>query len=636
MSLWFVFLCVLCPLCVLGGCRPSGATSRPPLVAQVSGTFETAGLSAPVRIARDRWGVPHITAQSPDDLFFAQGFVQAEDRLFQMDLWRRSALGRLSEVLGPNFMERDTMTRRMQYRGDLDAEWASYGPDTRAIAAAFVRGINAWVALARERPPEAFVLAGWKPERWSPLDLLNRTDAFTSSGDAIEEIFRARLVAALGAGRVDALLPRDRSTSVPEGLDLTTISPVVADAVRRVGTAPFFVALASTVRPQAATRSDTRLTARVLDHPSPRYLVHLTAPGWNVIGATAPWLPGVAVGHNDRISWDLTAFDADAQDICVEKVNPSNPHQVEYDGQWVDTTIVKDSVRVRGRAEPLPFVRELTRHGVIVASDRGRNLAYAVRWSGFEPGAAAELGALALDRARSWSEFRDALARWKMPAATIEYADADGHAGFQTAALIPIRRPGRGALPAPGWTGACEWSGWRTLDELPHAFDARGAIAAAPPAVSTARRIWWLVRAHPDRAEALLQKLKAAGSAAGSLQAQQALVAEAADDTAREPFATPLVFAHPLGVTPAARQLFNIGPFAPSRDAGSPFVLTSSPADWDRTRAMNAPGQSESPESPHFSDLARLWADGERVPLLFSDAAVRAAAPTTLILMPAR
>lgn len=217
---------------------------------------------------------------------------------------------------------------------------------------------------------------------------------------------------------------------------------------------------------------------------------------------------------------------------------------MEYDGRWTDTTIVKDSIRVRGRAEPFPFVRELARHGVIVASDRGRNFAYAVRWSGFEPGAAAELGALALDRARSWPELRDALARWKMPATTIEYADA--------------------------------------------------------------------------------------------LKAQQALVAEAADETTQEPGATPLVFAHPLGVTPAARQLFNIGPFAPSRDAGSPFALTSSPADWDRTRAMNAPGQSESPESPHFSDLAELWADGERVPLLFSDAAVRAAAPTTLILMPVR
>src|SRR5436190_1044423 len=197
----FVLSCVS-TLVLAGGCRRSVAAPPPPLVPQVSGTMEFGGLSEAVRIVRDRWGIPHIYARNRDDLFFAQGFVQAQDRLFQMDLWRRSVQGRLSEVLGPNFAERDSSTRRMQYRGDPDAEWASYGADTRAIASAFVRGINAWVARARERPPEEFVVAGWRPEIWSPADLLNRTDAFVDSGDAIAEIARARL------------------------------SPVVADAVR--------------------------------------------------------------------------------------------------------------------------------------------------------------------------------------------------------------------------------------------------------------------------------------------------------------------------------------------------------------------------------------------------------------------
>src|SRR4029077_2213430 len=140
-----ILLCVLC----LAGCRREPA-KLPPLVPQVSGTLTLPGLAAPVRIVRDTWGVPHIYAASQGDLFFAQGFVQAQDRLFQMDLWRRSALGKLSEVLGPNFIERDAMTRRFQYRGDRVTEWASYGPDAKAIAEAFVRGINAWVALARE------------------------------------------------------------------------------------------------------------------------------------------------------------------------------------------------------------------------------------------------------------------------------------------------------------------------------------------------------------------------------------------------------------------------------------------------------------------------------------------------------
>ena len=140
------------------------------IVPPVSGSLEVEGLSAPVRIIRDRWGVPHIVASTMDDLFFAQGFVQAEDRLFQMDLWRRSGQGRLAEVLGANFVGRDAMTRRLQYRGNLDEEWASYGPDTRAIASAFVRGINAWVIIARERPSEEFLLAAHPSRPQVPSD----------------------------------------------------------------------------------------------------------------------------------------------------------------------------------------------------------------------------------------------------------------------------------------------------------------------------------------------------------------------------------------------------------------------------------------------------------------------------------
>lgn len=493
-------------------CRPAAAP--PPLVAQVSGSIEAA-VSAPVRIVRDRWGVPHIYAQNADDLFFAQGLVQAQDRLFQLDLWRRSALGRLAEVLGPNFAERDAMTRRMQYLGDLDAEWASYGADTKGIVSAFVRGINAWAAAARERPPEEFVLAGWKPELWSPLDILNRTDAFIASGDAIDEVAR------------------------------TQLSPVVADAIRRVGTRPFFAGFAAPSEGRA-------------DHPSLRYLVHLNAPGWNVIGATAPWRPGVSIGHNDRIAWDMTPAAVDTQDVYAEKIAPA------------DTTVFRDSLRIRGRNELFDFDREFTRHGVIVASDRDHDLVFTVRWSGTEPGSAAELGALALDRARSWPEFRQALARWKLPARRVVYEDVDGARGFQVAALAPIRR-------------GIEWVGWRTLDELPHALN---------PAVPGDA-----VHVPADRAA--------------------------------------VVFAHPLAITDAARRRFLIGPLAPQGDPRR-FRVAFDPGAWDRSRAMNAPGQSGSPESPHFSDLAKLWASGGEVTLVFSDAVVQANTESTLTLVPIR
>src|SRR5262245_24086970 len=202
-------------VCLLAQAACTKTTPRPaPLTPITSGTLTVSGLSAPVRVVRDRWGIPHIYAQTTDDLFVAQGFVQAEDRLFQMDLWRRASIGRLAEVMGPNFAQRDAMTRRMQYRGDMRAEWSSYAPDARAIASAFVRGVNAWVARAHDNLPEEFALAGFPPSFWSVDDLLNRTDAFLSSGDAIDEARRSGL------------------------------SDVVADAVRLVGPAPFFVTLA--------------------------------------------------------------------------------------------------------------------------------------------------------------------------------------------------------------------------------------------------------------------------------------------------------------------------------------------------------------------------------------------------------
>src|SRR5262245_54019621 len=483
------------------GCSRPAPTRHVAALPQVSGMLAVDGLARPVRVVRDRWGVPHIYVENEADLFFAQGFVQAQDRLFQIDLWRRSVKGRLSEVLGPNFAERDAMTRRMQFHGDMAAEWASYGVDVKPIAEAFVRGVNAWVAMARRDLPEEFVLAGWVPELWRPEDLLNRTDAFLQSGDADLEAFRARLIAAVGAFRANEILPSPQPYAVrgiPSTVDLDGLGEVVGNAIRRVGTSPFFLGLASPVVPAGSagsnawavpgSRSSTGapLVAndphRALAHPSLRYLVHLNAPGWNVAGAVSPWLPGVAIGHNDRVAWGLAAFPADTQDVFIERMNPANPHQVESRSGFVDTLIVKDPILIRGRAKAFDFEREYTPRGVVIASDRARHLAFTVRWAGMEPGAGGELGALAVDRARSAADLRAALKTWKMPVVEVVYADADGQVGRQVAGLVPIRQSWDGAMPAPGWTGTFEWRGWRTLDDLPHSavrdVDQRVPIAA--------------------------------------------------------------------------------------------------------------------------------------------------------------
>ena len=529
----FLRVCVpaFLPLFLLSSCGRS-APRKPlaPHAPQTSGTVQLAGLQASVAVVRDASGIPHITASNTDDLFFAQGFVQAQDRLFQMDLWKRSVQGRLSEVLGANFIQRDSMTRRVQFRGDLDREWSSYGPDTRRIAVAFTNGINAWVRIARQDLPEEFALAGWAPEFWRPEDLLNRTDAFLASRNALDELFRARLVAALGAPRVDQLLPLPdgERTAIDPNVDLSAITYVVPDAVRRVGTPPFFLTLQGRVseEPRPGTRaaqvaspgsSPGTFTRRAAERdappttapagaaappraaferrlssggvawaigaaksatgapmlavssfgrfeiPSVRYLVHLSAPGWNVAGATSPWLPGVAIGHNDRIAWAMTTAAVDTQDIFVERVNPADTHQTERDGHWVDMAVDHERVDVKGRATPVEFDRLYTANGVVVAQDKERSLVYTLRWSGTEPGGAAELGALAVGRATSWPEFRAALAHWKMPVADFVYADVDGHVARQRAGLAPIRPAGWGNLPARGWSSDRTWRGFVDL-----------------------------------------------------------------------------------------------------------------------------------------------------------------------------
>jgi penicillin amidase len=351
------------------------------------------GLTAPVRVVRDRAGVPHIYASNTADLFVAQGFVQAQDRLFQIDLWRRSAQGRLSEILGANFIDRDAMTRRIQYRRDTDAEWASYGPDAHAIAEAFVRGINAWVSIARTQVPQEFVDARWPPAYWQAEDLLNRTDAFLDSTGALDAI---------------------RARRLPDA---------VADAVRLVGTAPFLAGIArddTLTHPRTATRVEAgagRLTASespaMLSAPAARYLVHLVAPGWNVIGATAPWLPGVAVGHNDRVAWAMEPIAIDTQAIVIEPDAAVTVHD-------------PDLLHIKGRAQMLPFTRDATSDGIVVASDHERQRVFVLTWAGFEPGTAAGLGALAIDRAGDAASLRDAARSWKMPARRIVYSDADG------------------------------------------------------------------------------------------------------------------------------------------------------------------------------------------------------------------
>jgi penicillin amidase len=308
----------------------------------VSGTIKTPGLEHPVNILRDRWGVAHIYAQNQHDLFFAQGFVAAQDRLFQMELWKRSGQGRLAEILGPSALPRDINARLLSYRGDMKAEYESYSPDTQSILEAFTSGINAYIAtrVAPAGPglPLEFQLAGFKPEPWKPTDCLNRMAAFSMTGNAFAEVEHAEVLQAVGVDAASLQFDFDPQVKLDpargsdfSGLSEKLLHNLIGSDTRiefprhpPEGSNNWTVSGKLTTTGKPILANDPH---RVIAEPSLRYMVHLVAPGWDVIGAGEPGLPGVALGHNQNIAWGFTIFGLDQQDLHLENLNPADPSQ---------------------------------------------------------------------------------------------------------------------------------------------------------------------------------------------------------------------------------------------------------------------------------------------------------------------
>ncbi len=450
---------------------------------QTEGRIQLHGLDHAVTVLRDSWGVPHIYAETQHDLFFAQGFVAAQDRLFQMELWKRAGQGRLAEVLGPAFLARDIKARLLRYRGPTDAEFASYSSDTREILQAFTQGINAEIKL-REAPEGRgldleFQLAGFRPEPWKPEDCLMRMAGFPMTGNSGSELRNAQLVARLGAQKAARLLALDPPVALDPapGLDFAGLSPaLLRDLVgsdTRVEFPPEVMGAGSNnwVVAGALTRTGRPILAndphRTVALPSLRYIVHLVAPGWNVIGAGEPALPGVAVGHNERIAWGFTVFGLDQQDLYVEELDPSDPLRYRTEAGWQQMRVEPEELRIRGQ-KPETVSLKFTRHGPVLWEDQHRALA--LRWVGAEPGTAGYLASLAVDRARSWGEFLAAMERWKVPSENIVYADTAGNIGEQSAGLAPWRRNWTGLLPVSG-AGGLEWAGFVPTRALPRRFN---------------------------------------------------------------------------------------------------------------------------------------------------------------------
>ncbi len=487
-------------------------------LAQIDGQLQVPGLQQEVQVVRDLWGVPHIYAQNTEDLFFAQGYVMAQDRLWQLEMWRRWREGRLSEVFGPAAFDYDLRTRLMMNRGPMDdAEWTSYHPDGERIFTAYADGINAFIEQHADNLPVEFRLTGVTPGLWTNETVVRRwTDLrFPSSrAHALGEIQLALNVARLGleeANRRAAPDPWD-DLEVPEGLAVATIPEGILGVMRAGDGDPFVpgrlpaLEIVESYRDLVGSRTarvpsvDPFLEAgsnnwvvsgklsptgqpilvndphRRLENPSLRYYVHLNAPGWNVIGAGEPPFVGVNVGHNERMAWGFTFAGADMNDVFVEEVHPEDPNLVRWQDGWEPLRIVREEIPIKGEA-PRTIELKFSRHGPIFFEDRENRHAYAVRSVTHEPGTAPYLGSFRFAQAESCDDFFDRAMSWKVPSHSLICGDVDGNIGFQASALTPDRDGWNGRLPVPG-TGDYEWRGFRS--DLPREFNpARGWVGSA-------------------------------------------------------------------------------------------------------------------------------------------------------------
>lgn len=454
------------------------------------------GLSAPIEIVDDVYGVPHIRARSKPDAFFGQGYVVARDRLFQIDLAHRRELGRLAEAFGPDFAVHDAVARLFLYRGDLAAELARVPQEVLACARAYVAGVNARIAEVEGDPallPLEYRILRVRPLRWTLEDLV--VTRGVQLGNMDDEVRRAQL-AALGLLELDALVAPLRpawTLTVPDGLDVAAVSDAdlgsllvgglpfgpgtpVADPVERAnaGSNAWTVAGGRTATGRPILANDPHLG---IGGFGPRHVAHLSAPGLDVIGGGAPGLPGIMQGHTDRFAFGRTNFHIDQSDLFVLELDPADPERYRHGGGWRRFERVAAEIAVKGEA-PRTVALRFAAQGPVVSHDPARRRATAVASIAMQPGGSGAFAMIAINLARDWRSLRRA---WKLhPSPTnFHYADVDGNQAWQVIGFAPVRKRGDGLLPVPG-DGRYDWTGMRDFESLPSEYNpVRGWFASA-------------------------------------------------------------------------------------------------------------------------------------------------------------
>jgi penicillin G amidase len=498
---------------------------------QLDGTVVVAGLHSPVTVVRDGHGVPSIRAQSPDDLFFAQGYVTAEDRLWQMDMMRRYAAGELAAALGAGnddaYVKLDREQRVLGLREVARRSLAQATPEERTQLEDYARGVNAYISEHQYGLPLEMRVLRYFPRAWTPEDslLIGASMAeMLNHGTYLDDLNRENTLARLGPELTADLYVERSQRDIAPGHDLDEIEPAAAapdsaqaaakmvqkrtgrrrhlrgermggslllptlapeSAARRWGTRPlppmmdhvragsndWVISGAHTASGRPLLSNDMHLPHKI---PNTWYEAHLTCGDYDVAGVTLPGTPWVIVGHNRRIAWGFTSLGLDVEDVYVENFNAAGEYQTP--SGWRKPEVRHEVIHVkRGRDVEMDVV--VTRHGPIVSGEmKGESRQLALKWALFDSGLT--LPFYALDSAQNWEQFRAALARFNGPGQNVVYADADGNIGYQAAGRAPLRAAGDGSLPVSGADDAHEWTGYVGFDEMPSVYNPPSGILA--------------------------------------------------------------------------------------------------------------------------------------------------------------
>ncbi|NJM17506.1 MAG: penicillin acylase family protein [Richelia sp. RM2_1_2] len=511
---------------------------------QENGTIAIRGLENQVKVLRDEWGIPQIYATSNHDLFLAQGYVHAQDRFWQMDFWRHIGAGRLSEMFGESQLDKDKFLRTMGWKHIAQQEFATLDAETKANLQAYAEGVNTYLAnhqgsaLSLEYTVLKLIHRQYHPEPWQPIDsiLWGKVMAYDLSTNLGDEIERSILLKDFSQQRVEELFPvypDDFPVIVPEfkvakkaektktkqdinllavqeitpelksiASNVTAIEEILGGTRIGVGSNSWTISGKRTVTGKPILADDPHLAVQM---PSIWYEVGLHCIStsnsisnncpYNVTGFSFAGVPGVIVGHNQRIAWGVTNVMSDTMDLYVEKINPENPNQYKMNGKWVDMQLVNEEIQVAD-SEPVNQIVRYTQHGAILSDvlpslqkfpkssvNIPINYAVSLRWTVLEPSQLIT-AIQEINRAENWSQFRTAASKFDIAAQNLVYADVDGNIGYQMTGKTPIRKQGDGRYPVAGWNDQYEWIGYIDFEELPYSYNpSRGYIVTANNAI---------------------------------------------------------------------------------------------------------------------------------------------------------